>query len=131
MEIKSKTTNRMLDFRRNLLESASFDYAVAAKIAGETGSLLAYRSVESLLDAFEYTLEPGSQIHKDIHMEKDQIELEKKQRFQQYEQMRERIGYFERYDIEKQMPVDIETESVGKRLQSCWSLSRKHGLFNE
>lgn len=121
----------MGDHRRNLLESASFDMAVAAKIANETGNLSTYRSVESLLDAFEYTLEAGSEAKKEVLRAKDDVETEKREKKQRYQQDRDRLGFFERQDIERTMEREIEIESVGKRLQSCWEIATKRGLFND
>ena len=132
MEIKSKSSsNRMGDFRRNLLESASFDFAVAAKIAHETGSLSTYRSVEALLDAFEFSLDPGSEGKKDVLREKETIEQDKKEKLQRYEIDKKRLGYFERQDIEQTMEREIEIEAVSKRLQNCWDVANKRGLFND
>ena len=132
MEIKSKSSsNRMGDFRRNLLESASFDFAVAAKIAHETGSLSTYRSVEALLDAYEFSLDPGSEAKKDVLREKETIEQEKKEKLQRYEVDKKRLGYFERQDIEQTMEREIEIEAVSKRLQNCWDVANKRGLFND
>ena len=121
----------MGDFRRNLLESASFDFALAAKIAHETGSLSTYRSVEALLDAFEFSLDPGSEAKKDVLREKENIEQEKKEKMQRYEVDKKRLGYFERQDIEQTMEREVEIESVSKRLQNCWDVANKRGLFND
>jgi hypothetical protein len=132
MEIKSKSSsNRMGDFRRNLLESASFDFAVAAKIAHETGNLATYRSVEALLDAFEFSLDPGSEAKKDVQREKETIETDKKEKMQRYELDKKRLGYFERQDVEQTMEREIEIEAVAKRLQNCWDVANKRGLFND
>lgn len=132
MEIKSKnSSNRMGDFRRNILESASFDYAMAAKIANETGSLAAYRSVEALLDSFEFTLDAGTEAKKDVSREKETILNEKRERMQRYEQEKQRLGFFERQDIERSMERDIEIDAVGRRLQNCWDVANKRGLFND
>jgi hypothetical protein len=132
MEIKSKgSSNKMGDFRRNLLESAAFDFAVAAKIANETGSLATYRSVEALLDSFEYSMEPGSEAKKDVMREKEQIENDKKEKMQKYDVDKKRLGYFERQDVERTMEREIEIEAVSKRLQNCWDVANKRGLFND
>jgi len=132
MEIKSKSSsNRMGDFRRNLLESASFDFAVAAKIAHETGNLATYRSVEALLDAFEFSLDPGSEDKKDVQREKETIDTDKKEKMQRYEVDKKRLGYFERQDVEQTMEREIEIEAVAKRLQNCWDVANKRGLFND
>jgi len=132
MEIKSKSSsNRMGDFRRNLLESASFDFAVAAKIAHETGNLATYRSVEALMDAFEFSLDPGSEAKKDVQREKETIETDKKEKMQRYELDKKRLGYFERQDVEQTMEREIEIEAVAKRLQNCWDVANKRGLFND
>lgn len=132
MEIKSKSSsNRMGDFRRNLLESASFDFAVAAKIAHETGNLATYRSVEALMDAFEFSLDPGSEAKKDVLREKEIIETDKKEKMQRYEVDKKRLGYFERQDVEQTMEREIEIEAVAKRLQNCWDVANKKGLFND
>lgn len=131
MEIKSKSSNRMGDFRRNLLESASFDYAMAAKIANETGSLATYRSVEALLDAFEFSLDPGSEAKKDVLREKEIIDNDKKEKMQKYEVDKKRLGYFERQDVERTMEREIEIEAVARRLQNCWDVANKRGLFND
>lgn len=132
MEIKSKSSsNRMGDFRRNLLESASFDFAVAAKIATETGNLSTYRSVEALLDSFEFSLDPGSEAKKDVLREKESIEMEKKEKMQRYEIDKKRLGYFERQDVEQTMEREIEIAAVAKRLSNCWDVANKRGLFND
>ena len=132
MEIKSKSSsNKMGDFRRNLLESASFDFAVAAKIAHETGNLSTYRSVEALLDAFEFSLDPGSEAKKDVLREKESIEIEKKEKIQRYEVDKKRLGYFERQDIEQTMEREVEIAAVAKRLENCWDVANKRGLFND
>ena len=132
MEIKSKrSSNKMGDFRRNLLESASFDFAVAAKIAHETGNLSTYRSVEALLDAFEFSLDPGSEAKKDVLREKETIEIEKKEKIQRYEVDKKRLGYFERQDIEQTMEREVEIAAVAKRLENCWDVANKRGLFND
>jgi hypothetical protein len=132
MEIKSKSSsNRMGDFRRTILESASFDFAVAAKIAHETGNLATYRSVEALLEAFEFSLDPGSEAKKDVLREKENIELEKKEKMQRYEVDKKRLGYFERQDVEQTMEREIEIAAVAKRLENCWDVASKRGLFND
>lgn len=131
MEIKSKSSNRMGDFRRTLLESASFDSAVARKIAADTGNLATYRSVEALLDAFEFTLDPGSEAKKDVLREKENIENEKKEKLQKYEIEKKRLGYFERQDIEQTMEREINIEAVNKRLSNAWDVATKRGLFND
>lgn len=132
MEIKSKSSsNRMGDFRRNLLESASFDFAVAAKVAHETGNLATYRSVEALLDAYEFSLDPGSEAKKDVLREKEIIENDKKEKLQQYEVNKKRLGYFERQDVEQTMEREIEIEAVARRLSNCWDVANKRGLFND
>ena len=132
MEIKSKSSsNRMGDFRRNLLESASFDFAVAAKIAHETGNLATYRSVEALLDAFEFSLDPGSEAKKDVQREKETIDTDKKEKMQRYEVDKKRLGYFERQDVEQTMEREIEIDAVSKRLANCWDVANKRGLFND
>lgn len=121
----------MGDFRRNLLESASFDFAVAAKIATETGNLSTYRSVEALLDSFEFSLDPGSEAKKDVLREKESIEMEKKEKMQRYEIDKKRLGYFERQDVEQTMEREIEIAAVAKRLSNCWDVANKRGLFND
>jgi len=131
MEIKSKGSNRMGDFRRTLLESASFDSAVARKIAADTGNLATYRSVEALLDAFEFTLDPGSEAKKDVLREKEAIETDKKDKLMKYENEKKRLGYFERQDIEQTMEREINIEAVNKRLSNCWDVATKRGLFND
>lgn len=124
-------SSRMGDFRRNLLQSASFDFAIAAKIAHETGTLSTYRSVEALMDAFEYSLEPGSEAKKDIMREKELIENDKKEKLQRYETDKKRLGYFERQDVEQTMEREVEIDAVAKRLSNCWDVANKRGLFNE
>jgi hypothetical protein len=132
MEIKSKSSsNNMGDFRRTLLESASFDFAVAAKILNETGSLSTYRSVEALLDAFEFSIEPGSEAKKMILKHKDEAMEEKKERLQKEEINKQRLGYFERQDVEQTRERDIEIDTVRKRLEFCWSVAGDKGLFND
>jgi len=131
MEIKTKGSNRMGDFRRTLLESASFDSAVARKIAADTGNLATYRSVEALLDAFEFTLDPGSEAKKDVLREKENIENDKKEKLARYEVDKKRLGYFERQDIEQTMEREINIEAVNKRLANCWDVATKKGLFND
>jgi hypothetical protein len=131
MDIKTKSSNNMGDFRRNLLQSASFDFAIAAKIANETGNLSTYRSVEALMDAFEFSLEPGSEAKKDILREKEIIEGDKKEKMQRYDVDKKRLGYFERQDVEQTMEREIEIEAVARRLSNCWDVANKRGLFNE
>ena len=132
MEIKSKqSSNRMGEMRRNFLESASYDYSIAMKIASSSGELSGYRSVESLLDAFEFTLDPGTEAKKEILREKESINEWKKLEIQKYQQAKELIGFFERQDIERSMPVNIEVSAVGRRLENCWDVSKRHGLFND
>lgn len=132
MDIKSKSSsNRMGDFRRNLLESASFDFAIAAKISHETGNLSTYRSVEALLDAFEFSLDPGAEAKKDVQREKEFIDTDKKEKMQRYEVDKKRLGYFERQDVEQTMEREIEISAVARRLENCWDVANKRGLFND
>jgi hypothetical protein len=131
MDIKTKSSNNMGDFRRNLLQSASFDFAIAAKIANETGNLSTYRSVEALMDAFEFSLEPGSEAKKDIRREKEIIEGDQKEKMKLYDVDKKLLCYFERQDVEQTMEREIEIEAVARRLSNCWDVANKRGLFNE
>ena len=131
MDIKSKSSNNMGDFRRNLLEMASWTFINAPVLVNQTGSLAPYRSVEAHLDSFEITLESGSEAKKDILRAKDDIFKDKTEALQKYEVDKKRLGYFERQDMEQTVERDIEILSVKRRLENCWDVATKRGLFNE
>ncbi len=132
MEIKSKSSsNRMGEHRRNLLESADFSIQVAERMVEQTGSLSEYRSVAALLDAFEFTLEPGSEAKKQIFRDKTDIENEKNLARQKYETDKNRLGFFEKQDIERVMEREIEIQAIKKRLASCWNIANTQGQFND
>jgi hypothetical protein len=121
----------MGDHRRNLLESADFSLQVAERMKDQTGSLSEYRSVAALLDAFEYTLEPGSEAKKDILREKEEIEDEKNKAKQKYQIDKDRLGFFERQDIERTMEQEIEIHAIKRRLEHCWKVANQRGQFND
>jgi hypothetical protein len=126
VDIKSsgQITHKIGQLRQEYLNLANMSYANA-------NSLTDYRISNGFMDAFEFSLDPGSEAKKDVQREKETIELEKKEKMQRYEQDKKRLGYFERQDIERTMEREIEIESVAKRLSNCWDVANKRGLFDD
>jgi hypothetical protein len=44
---------------------------------------------------------------------------------------KKRLGYFERQDVEQTMEREIEISAVARRLENCWDVANKRGLFND
>lgn len=132
MEIKNKSTSDMMgNHRRKLLESADWSLQIAARIRADTGTLSEYRSVEALLDAFEFTVDAGSEAKKELMIEKEMLNKEKEEAKQKYFQYRDRLGHFERQDIEKSMEDNIEINLILKRLKKSWLVANDRHLLGD
>jgi hypothetical protein len=82
MEVKSGATHKIGIMRSNYLDLANQSYANAT-------SLTDYRKAIGFMDAFEFTLEPGSEAKKELLRNKEQIELDKKDAIRKWEQWKE------------------------------------------
>jgi len=125
MEVKttSTSTHRIGVARFEYLNLSNICYANAA-------DPLDYRKAIGFMDAFEFTLEPGSEAKREIAKKKETIDTERKERIQKWEQWKQGLTYFEQYDVQNQRDM-IEIEAVGKRLEACWDLSKRFGLLND
>jgi len=125
MDIKSGggATHKIGLMRSNYLDLANQSYANAS-------SLVDYRKAIGFMDAFEFTLEPGSESKKELGRKKEQIEIDRKDALRKWESWKENLGYFEQGDVEPER-TRIEVIAVGQRLDSCWDIAKRYGLFNE
>ena len=130
MDIKTKSSNQLGDYRREILQSVNDIMRAAVEEANRSGSLRLFKSVEVQFKSLEATLEAGSDAKKDWLRGIEDIENEKKRRWAEYMNIREKIGFFERNDIEKQMPIDIEVNALQEKEALAWKLVKDRGIFN-
>ena len=124
MEIKSSGTANKIGIQRNeYLNLANISYATA-------DNLLEYRKAIGFMDAFEFTLEPGSEAKKELFRRKETIENDKKEAVRKWEQWQTSLSYFEQNDVQRERDR-IEIIAVGQRLEACWDISKRYGLFND
>lgn len=124
MEIKSGGgTHKIGQERYKYLDLANISYANASNLTD-------YRKALGFMDAFEFTLEPGSEAKKELLRKKEQLEQEKKDAVQRWEQWKQGLTYFEQFDVQPERDR-IEIVAVGQRLDSCWEIAKRYGLFND
>jgi hypothetical protein len=123
VEIKTGATHKIGLVRSNYLDLAGQCYANAA-------NLIDYRKSIGFMDAFEFTLEAGSEAKKEMLRKKEQIDLERKEAIRSWEQWKDGLNYFEQYDVQPERDR-IEILSVGKRLDACWEIAKRYALFND
>ena len=124
MEIKSSGVANKIGMQRNdYLNLANISYANA-------DSLIDYRKAIGFMDAFEFTLEPGSEAKKELMRKKETIETDRKEAVRKWEQWQSGLSYFEQNDVQRERDR-IEIISVGQRLEACWDISKRYGLFND
>jgi len=123
VEIKSGATHKIGIMRSNYLDMAEQSY-------GNAASLIDYRKSIGFMDAFEFTLEPGSESKKELLRAKELIDNDKKEQIRKWEQWKEGLNYFEQYDVQPERDR-IEIMAVGRRLESCFDIAKRHGLFND
>lgn len=123
VEIKSGAPRNIGNMRSNYLDLANQSYANAQ-------SLTDYRKAIGFMDAFEFTLEPGSEAKKELLRRKEQIDIEKKESIRKWEQWKDGLNYFEQYDVQPERDR-IEIIAVGQRLDLCWEVAKRYSLFTE
>lgn len=123
VEIKSGGPRNMGNMRSNYLDLANQSYANAQ-------SLTDYRKAVGFMDAFEFTLQAGSDEKKDLLRKKEEIELSKKESIRKWEAWKDGLNYFEQYDVQPERDR-IEIIAVGQRLDACWEIAKRYGLFND
>lgn len=122
MDIKSGGTANKIGIQRNeYLNLANICYANA-------DTLTEYRKAIGFMDAFEFTLEPGSEAKKELMRTKETIENDKKESVRKWEQWQAGLSYFEQNDVQRERDR-IEIIAVGQRLELCWDISKRNGLF--
>jgi hypothetical protein len=124
MDIKTTgATHKIGQERYKYLDLANISYANAQ-------NLLDYRRANGFMDAFEFTLEPGSEAKKELMRKKETVDQERKEAVRKWEQWKEGLGFWEQEDAETER-MRLEIEAVGKRLDACWEISKRYGLFND
>ena len=123
VQIEKGGTNKIGITRSQWLTMAGDSY-------GNAGDMIDYRKAIGFMDAFEFTLEPGSEAKKELMRKKEQIELEKKDSIRSWELWKEGLSYFEQYDVQPERDK-IEIRAVGQRLESCFDIAKRYGLFND
>jgi len=118
-----KKSNSMGDMRKNYLDLANINFANAQGYIG-------YRNAVGFLDAFEFTLEPGSEVKREILKKKEQIDLDKQENIRKWKVWMEKLGYLEQNDAQLERDK-IEVISIGERLDHCWEMAKRYGLFND
>ena len=124
MDIKSSNISNKIGFQRNdYLNLANISYANA-------DNLLEYRKAIGFMDAFEFTLEPGSEAKKELMRKKETVEADRVEAIRKWEQWKNGLSYFEQFDVQRERDR-IEIIAVGQRLEACWDISKRYGLFND
>jgi len=124
MDIKtSGTTHKIGQERYKYLDLANMTYANARELSD-------YRTPIGFMDAFEFTLEPGSEAKKEYLRKKEEVEVEKTENIRQWEKWKEGLTYFEQSDVSLQRDR-IEIAAIAKKLDCCWDISKRYGLFND
>ena len=123
VEIKTGATHKIGIMRSNYLDLANQSYANATNLTD-------YRKAIGFMDAFEFTLEPGSEAKKELLRKKEQIDIEKKEAIRKWEQWKSDLNYFEQYDVQPERDR-IEIAAVGARLDAAWEIAKRYGLFND
>ena len=124
MEIKTSGTANKIGLQRNeYLNLANMCYANADNLAE-------YRKAIGFMDAFEFTLEPGSEAKKELLRKKETIETDRKEATRKWDQWQQGLSYFEQNDVQHERDR-IEIIAVGQRLEACWDISKRYGLFND
>ena len=123
VQIEKGGTNKIGDTRRKYLELAGDSYAYAER-------LIEYEKVTGFMNAFEFTLEAGSEAKKEIMRKKEQIDIDRREAIRAWEQWKEGLSYFEQFDVQPERDK-IEIKAVGQRLEACWDIGKRYGLFND
>lgn len=118
-----KKNSTMGDMRKNYLDLANINFANAQNPNG-------YRTAVGFIDAFEFTLEPGSEVKREILKKKEQIDQEKQENIRKWNIWKDKLGYWEQYDAQIERDK-IEVIAVGERLDHCWEMAKRYGLFND
>jgi hypothetical protein len=111
------------DIRQQWLEYAGNCY-------GNAQSLMDYRKANGFMDAFEFTLEPGSEAKREINRKKEQIEIDHKESVRKWEELKDKLGWLEQDDVKTERDR-IEVLAIGQRLEVCWDVGKRFGLFND
>jgi hypothetical protein len=61
---------------------------------------------------------------------KETVDQERKEAVRKWDQWKEGLGFWEQEDAETER-MRLEIEAVGKRLDACWEISKRYGLFND
>jgi hypothetical protein len=124
MDIKSGGTANKIGIQRNeYLNLANLCYANA-------DTLTEYRKAIGFMDAFEFTLEPGSEAKKELMKAKETIINDRVEATRKWDQWQASLSYFEQNDVQRERDR-IEIIAVGQRLEACWDISKRYGLFND
>lgn len=119
----SKKGNTIGEMRKNYLDLANISFANARDSHD-------YRSALGFMDAFEFTLEPGSEAKREILRKKEQIDQDKNENIRKWNVWKDKLGYWEQYDAQVERDK-IEVMAIGERLDHCWETCKRFGLFND
>lgn len=122
-DMKTAGSRKIGDMRKNYLDLAGQSFATAQ-------TPLDYRISIGFLEAFEFTLEPGSESKKDLLRNKEKITMEKEESIRNWKQWQEKLGHWEQYDVQIEKDK-IEAAAIGEQINSCWDISKRYGLFND
>lgn len=122
VEIKTGATFKIGISRAKYLDLASEQYGLQ--------SPQGFKSALGHIDAFEATLDAGSESKKEWLRRKETIENDRKEAVRKWEQWKETLNYFEQFDVQPQRDV-IEINSIKERLEAAWDIAKRYALFNE
>jgi len=89
-----------------------------------------WTAVEGYIKAFLETIKDDSSEAKEIKIEFDRIDRERKMRFDELQRDIAHLGFLEQRDVLNNGREQIEIEAIHNRKAMCWTVALNNGLFN-
>jgi len=89
-----------------------------------------YRASQGFVEAWEFTLEPGSKSKKEFLQKKQSIEQDKQENIRRWNVWKEKLGWWEQYDSQRERDR-IESLALGEMIEAARTVSVDNGLFND
>lgn len=88
-----------------------------------------YTSTDGYVKAFLETIKDDSDEAREIKIEFDRIDRERKNRIDELTTKTEHLGYLEQKDVRNTGREQIEIDAVYSRKTVCWTMAMNAGLF--
>lgn len=119
------TENKQSGIRR--MGQERWKYLDMANMSFANGDCVA---ADGYIKAFLETIKEDSPEAKEVKIEFDRIERERKIRINELNSDTEHLGYLEQRDVRNKVREQIEIDATYSRKTVCWTIALNAGLFN-